>query len=155
MTDRILLADECGKIRGSGRKIVYTNGCFDILHAGHIELLRRARRMGDYLLVGLNSDASVARLKGPGRPVNSVLDRLSVLEAIKYVDRVDVFDEDTPLELIMVVRPDVLVKGADYGAGRIVGEPEVLSWGGQVHRVDLLPGRSTTSMLQAATGVRA
>lgn len=126
---------------------VFTNGCFDILHAGHIKLLREARSFGDRLVVGLNSDESVRRLKGPSRPMNSEDDRKTVLEAIRYVDEVIIFGEDTPLELINRVKPDVLVKGADYGAGEIVGEKEVVSRGGVVRRIELLPGRSTTALL--------
>lgn len=128
-------------------KTVFTNGCFDILHAGHIKLLREARGFGDRLIVGLNSDDSVRRLKGPTRPINCADDRKTVLEAIRYVDQVVIFEEDTPLELIRKLQPDVLVKGSDYGEGKIVGESEVLSWGGAVHRIGLLEGRSTTGML--------
>lgn len=147
MNDRAALADECAALRASGKKLVFTNGCFDILHAGHVMLLKKARSFGDFLLVGLNSDESVRRLKGEGRPVNGEADRAAVLEALRAVDRVAFFEEDTPLELIRAVRPDVLVKGSDYGEGMIAGEPEVLSWGGAVRRVELLPGRSTTAML--------
>lgn len=135
------------RLRREGRKLVFTNGCFDILHAGHVKLLEESRALGDFLVVGLNSDASVRRLKGPGRPRNLQADRAAVLSAIRWVDEVIIFDEDTPRELIMSIRPDVLVKGGDYGPGAIVGEEEVLSWGGQVHRVTLLPGRSTSALL--------
>lgn len=124
-------------------KTVFTNGCFDVIHAGHIKLLKEARAFGDRLIVGLNSDDSVRRLKGEARPINPVEDRKTVLEAIRYVDAVEVFEEDTPLELIRKLRPDVLVKGADYGAGEIVGEREVP----EVHRIELLPGRSTSEIL--------
>ncbi len=136
-------------LRRDGRRLVFTNGCFDILHAGHVKLLEEARSFGDALIVGLNSDASVRRLKGPGRPRNLQADRAAVLGAIRWVDEVVIFDEDTPYELIMKIRPDVLVKGGDYGPGAIVGEREVLSWGGSVHRVTLLPGRSTSALLAA------
>lgn len=135
------------RLRQEGRKLVFTNGCFDILHAGHVKLLEEAKALGDFLVVGLNSDASVRRLKGPGRPRNLQADRAAVLSAIRWVDEVIIFEEDTPLELILSIRPDILVKGGDYGPGAIVGEAEVLSWGGQVHRVTLLPGRSTSALL--------
>jgi D-beta-D-heptose 7-phosphate kinase/D-beta-D-heptose 1-phosphate adenosyltransferase len=134
-------------VRRAGGRIVFTNGCFDILHAGHVKLLREAREQGDFLIVGVNSDESVRKLKGEGRPRNSESDRVAVLEAIRYVDAVVVFDEETPLEIIFFLRPDVLVKGADYGPGLIVGEAEILGWGGRVHRVELLPGRSTTALM--------
>lgn len=127
---------------------VFTNGCFDIVHAGHIKLLCEARQLGDRLVVGMNSDDSVRRLKGPSRPRVSQVDRKTVLEAIRYVDEVVIFDEDTPLELIKRIRPDVLVKGADYRAAEIVGADEVRSWGGKVVRVELLEGRSTTELLR-------
>jgi D-beta-D-heptose 7-phosphate kinase / D-beta-D-heptose 1-phosphate adenosyltransferase len=134
-------------VRRAGGRIVFTNGCFDVLHAGHVKLLKEARAAGDFLLVAVNSDDSVRRLKGEGRPRNSEADRVAVLEAIRYVDAVVVFDEETPLEIILTLRPDVLVKGADYGPGRIVGEEEILRWGGTVHRIALLAGRSTTALL--------
>lgn len=137
------------ELRRQGRRVVFTNGCFDILHAGHVKLLEEARSLGDYLVVGLNSDASVRRLKGNGRPRNLQDDRAAVLAAIRWVDEVVIFEEDTPLELILRLRPDVLVKGGDYGPGAIVGEDEVLGWGGSVHRVTLLPGRSTSALLGA------
>lgn len=137
-------------LRAAGRKVVFTNGCFDILHAGHVKLLETSRKFGDFLVVGINSDASVRRLKGPRRPRTPEGDRAAILASIRWVDEVVVFDEDTPYNLIMRIRPDVLVKGADYGEGQIVGEPEVLDWGGSVHRVQLLPGRSTSALLAGA-----
>lgn len=140
-------------LRRAGRRVVFTNGCFDILHAGHVKLLEEARLLGDMLIVGLNSDASVRRLKGPGRPRNPQADRAAVLAAVRWVDEVIIFDEDTPYELILRLRPDVLVKGGDYGPGAIVGEKEVLGWGGSVHRVTLLPGRSTSALF-AQGGIR-
>jgi D-beta-D-heptose 7-phosphate kinase/D-beta-D-heptose 1-phosphate adenosyltransferase len=130
----------------AGRKIVFTNGCFDLLHAGHVALLEEAAGLGDFLVVGMNSDASVRRLKGWNRPYNSEEDRRAVLAAIRHVDAVVIFDEETPLRLITEIRPDVLVKGADYGEGEIVGADEVRSWGGVVHRVALLAGRSTSGL---------
>jgi D-beta-D-heptose 7-phosphate kinase/D-beta-D-heptose 1-phosphate adenosyltransferase len=132
----------------AGESVVFTNGCFDILHAGHVSYLEKARREGARLVLGLNSDASVRRLKGPSRPVNAEGDRALVLAALQSIDAVVLFGEDTPLELILALRPDVLAKGADYELDQIVGAPEVQSWGGRVARVELLAGRSTTAVLK-------
>lgn len=129
--------------------VVFTNGVFDLLHAGHIDLLTAARALGDSLVVGLNSDASVHQLKGPTRPIHSEADRAYVVAALECVDAVTVFDEDTPLELIMALHPDVLVKGGDYTPSTIVGRAEVESWGGRVHVVPLTAGHSTTSIIEA------
>lgn len=130
--------------------MVFTNGVYDLLHAGHIDLLKRAKSCGDILVVGLNSDASVQRLKGPSRPINSQRDRATVLLALRAVDYVCIFPEDTPLELINALQPDVLVKGAEYSKGKIVGATEVESWGGSVKRVPMKRGYSTTQTLQKA-----
>jgi rfaE bifunctional protein nucleotidyltransferase chain/domain len=129
--------------------VVFTNGVFDLLHAGHIDLLTAARALGDSLVVGLNTDASVHQLKGPTRPIHSEADRAYVVAALECVDAVTVFDEDTPLELIMALRPDVLVKGGDYTPDTIVGRAEVESWGGRVHVVPLTAGHSTTRIIEA------
>lgn len=129
------------------KKIVFTNGCFDILHVGHVRYLREAAGLGDYLVVGLNSDASVKRLKGPTRPVQSQSDRAEVLAALGFVDYVCIFDEDTPLRLIEATRPDVLVKGGDWAVDRIVGAKEVLAGGGQVRALKFHPGHSTSNLL--------
>jgi len=129
--------------------VVFTNGVFDLLHVGHIDLLTAARALGDQLIVGLNSDASVRRLKGPRRPVRSEAERAYVLAALECVDAVTVFDEDTPLELILALRPNVLVKGGDYTPVTIVGRAEVESWGGRVHVVPLTEGHSTTRIIEA------
>jgi rfaE bifunctional protein nucleotidyltransferase chain/domain len=126
---------------------VFTNGVFDLLHAGHIDVLWQARERGDALLVGVNSDASVRRLKGPSRPVCSEGDRAYVLAALETVDAVVLFDEDTPLELIRAIEPDVIVKGGDYRVETVVGAPEVLARGGEVYIVPLLAGRSTTGIV--------
>src|SRR5580693_2110688 len=115
-----------------GKTISFTNGCFDILHEGHIASLSDAAREADYLIVGLNSDASTIRLKGQGRPINNQHARASVMAALLMVDAVTFFDEDTPLDLIEAIRPDVLVKGGDYTLEQIVGAIEVMSWGGRV-----------------------
>ncbi|NUO37455.1 MAG: D-glycero-beta-D-manno-heptose 1-phosphate adenylyltransferase [Gemmatimonadaceae bacterium] len=133
-------------------RVVFTNGVFDLLHPGHVDVLLGARRTGDALVVGLNSDASVRRLKGPERPVRSEAERAYVLGAFEMVDLVVVFDEDTPLELIRALRPDVLVKGGDYHEGTIVGAPDVRSWGGDVVVIPLTPGQSTTNIIRTLRG---
>ncbi len=130
--------------RAEGKKIVFTNGCFDILHAGHVSVLEFSRSKGDALVVGLNSDASVKRLKGPSRPVNTQADRALVLAALQAVDVVCVFEEDTPYELIKLVQPDVLVKGGDYKPSEIVGR----EFAKKVVRFALLKGRSTTNIIK-------
>jgi rfaE bifunctional protein nucleotidyltransferase chain/domain len=132
--------------------VVFTNGVFDLLHPGHIDVLFGARRHGDALVVGLNSDASVKRLKGPERPLRSEADRGYVLAALEAVDAVVVFAEDTPLELIRHLRPDVLVKGGDYSAETIVGALDVAAWGGRVVVIPLRPGHSTTSTIARLRG---
>jgi D-beta-D-heptose 7-phosphate kinase/D-beta-D-heptose 1-phosphate adenosyltransferase len=128
-------------------RVVFTNGVFDLLHPGHVDVLTAARRAGDALVVGLNSDASVKRLKGPTRPVRSEAERAYVLAALAAVDAVVVFEQDTPLELIRLLQPDVLVKGGDYTEATIVGAPDVRARGGEVLVVPLTPGHSTTSTL--------
>jgi D-beta-D-heptose 7-phosphate kinase/D-beta-D-heptose 1-phosphate adenosyltransferase len=128
--------------------VVLTNGCFDLLHAGHVALLEAARREGDLLVVAINSDASVRRLKGAGRPLVSEAERAEALRALEAVDRVVVYPEDTPLEVVKALRPDVLVKGADWAADEIVGRAEVEAAGGRVVRVALVPGRSTSSLVE-------
>ncbi len=136
------------QVQARGQKVVFTNGCFDLLHPGHVQYLEEARSLGDALIVGLNTDASAARLaKGPGRPVNPQGDRARVLAALSGVDRVVLFDEDTPLELITALQPDVLVKGGDYRLEEIVGREVVLARGGQVKALPFVPGYSTTSLL--------
>jgi rfaE bifunctional protein nucleotidyltransferase chain/domain len=135
------------ELRDSGKRVVFTNGCFDILHAGHIELLTAARALGDYLVVAVNSDASVARLKGPDRPIIPEKERMELLAGLEMVSFVCAFEEDTPLETIVKIHPDVLVKGADWGLDNIVGRTEVESWGGTVQALPLLPGKSTTDVV--------
>jgi rfaE bifunctional protein nucleotidyltransferase chain/domain len=142
------LSDAAGWRRGLTGKLVFTNGVFDLIHPGHIDVLLGARRCGDALVVGLNSDASVRRLKGPERPVRSEAERAYVLAALAMVDAVVVFGEDTPIEAIRALQPDVLVKGGDYTEATIVGAPEVRSWGGEVVVVPLTPGQSTTSIIK-------
>jgi D-beta-D-heptose 7-phosphate kinase/D-beta-D-heptose 1-phosphate adenosyltransferase len=142
------LSREIESRRKLGQRIVFTNGCFDILHAGHVEYLQSARSQGDVLVVGLNSDASVRRLKGPDRPVNPIDARVRVLTSLHAVDYVTVFDEATPLELIKALRPDVLVKGADYRKEDVVGAEFVESYGGKVYLAPLRQGYSTTNLLE-------
>ena len=129
-------------------KIAFTNGCFDLLHRGHVEYLEQARAVADFLFVGLNSDASVRRLKGNGRPLMSADDRAYILSRLRAVDAVCIFEQDTPLELIQMVRPDFLIKGGDYRVEDIVGRDFVESYGGQVHTIPLIPGRSTTGIIE-------
>lgn len=132
--------------------VVFTNGVFDLLHSGHVDLLLAARALGDALIVGMNSDSSVQRLKGPTRPVRSALDRAYVLSAIAVVDAVVIFEEDTPLELVRALEPDVLVKGGDYRESTIVGADDVRRRGGKVVVVPLTPGHSTTSTITRMQG---
>jgi len=133
------------------KTIAFTNGCFDVLHQGHIASLSDAAREADILIVGLNSDTSAKRLKGPGRPINDQHARSIVMAALLMVDAVTLFDEDTPLDLINAIRPDVLVKGGDYALEQIVGAKEVLSWGGRVVINPIVPGFSTTGILEKIT----
>jgi D-beta-D-heptose 7-phosphate kinase/D-beta-D-heptose 1-phosphate adenosyltransferase len=129
-------------------RVVFTNGVFDLLHPGHIDVLVAARGMGSALVVGLNSDASVRRLKGPTRPIRSELERATVVAALEAVDVVVLFGEDTPLDLIRALEPDVLVKGGDYTVETVVGAPDVVARGGTVVIVPLTPGQSTTSTME-------
>ena len=135
-------------VRARGMKFVFTNGCFDLLHPGHIALLREARAQGDYLLVAINSDRSVSELKGKARPVQHDLDRAEVLAALRDVDGVLIFDEDTPKELIDALRPDVMVKGGDYTLDQILGRDVVEKDGGRVHIVPLVPGKSSSALAE-------
>lgn len=129
------------------KKIVFTNGCFDIIHRGHVTYLAEAKKLGDLLIVGLNSDESVKRLKGPQRPINNESDRLYVLSQLKSVDFVEIFSEETPLNLILKISPQVLVKGGDWKIDQIVGAKEVISRGGEVFSLNFVDGYSTTSMI--------
>lgn len=135
-------------------RVVFTNGVFDLLHPGHVDILQSARASGSCLVVGLNSDESVRRLKGPNRPIRTEGERAYVLAALEAVDAVVVFDEDTPLELIRLLRPDVLAKGGDYDEDNIVGAREVKEWGGEVVIVPLVAGQSTTSIVEKLSGGR-
>jgi len=138
----------CSKLRAKGKKIVLTNGCFDILHAGHVRYLKKAKAFGDILVVGLNSDRSVRAIKGPTRPVVGQNDRAEVLSALECVDYVTVFGELTPVKLIKAVRPAVLVKGADWMIGDIAGSDFVSSYGGKTLTVSLVKGRSTSGIIR-------
>lgn len=134
--------------RQQKKRIVFTNGCFDLLHAGHVTYLEAARKTGDKLILGLNTDRSVSALKGPSRPVIHEADRARVLAALEAIDAVILFDEDTPLQLIDAIRPDVIVKGSDYSEDQVVGGKEVKSWGGKVALIDIVPGRSTSNIIE-------
>ncbi|MEJ5172969.1 MAG: D-glycero-beta-D-manno-heptose 1-phosphate adenylyltransferase [Hydrogenothermaceae bacterium] len=140
--------DVVNKLKKEGKKIVFTNGCFDIIHAGHVDYLQKAKSLGDFLIVGLNSDESVRRLKGDGRPVNPQEQRKRVLEALKPVDMVIIFEEDTPERLIKEIKPDVLVKGGDWKIENIVGADFVMSYGGKVYTIDFVYDTSTTKIVQ-------
>src|SRR6478736_1613153 len=133
--------------KNQGKKIVFTNGCFDIIHKGHVTYLNEAKKLGDLLVIGLNSDASVKRLKGPERPINNELDRQYVLSQLKSVDFVEIFQDDTPLNLILKVRPKILVKGGDWKIDQIVGGKEVIVDGGDVFSLNFVDGYSTTSLI--------
>jgi D-beta-D-heptose 7-phosphate kinase/D-beta-D-heptose 1-phosphate adenosyltransferase len=133
-------------------RVVFTNGVFDLLHPGHVDVLFGARKCGDALIVGLNSDASVKRLKGPERPIRNEAERAYVLAALEMVDCVVLFEADTPIDLVNALRPDILVKGGDYTEATIVGAPEVRGWGGDVCVIPLTPGQSTTNIIQALRG---
>lgn len=136
------------RLRGAGKTIVFTNGVFDLLHPGHVRYLRQARALGDALIVGVNSDRSVRANKGPARPVTPEQERAEILSALACVDAAVIFDEDTPHELVAVLQPDVLVKGADWAANAIVGRDIVEARGGKVVRVTIESGYSTTKMLE-------
>ncbi len=138
--------------RAAGEHIVFTNGCFDLLHVGHVTLLEQCKRLGDRLIIGINSDASVSRLKGPTRPIIGQAERARLLSALAASDAVVIFDEATPIELIRAIRPDVLVKGGDYTEATVVGADEVSAWGGRVELVPLVAGFSTTEIVRRMAG---
>ncbi len=141
------LNDQLIHLRNQGKKIVFTNGCFDILHVGHIHLLRESKKLGDILIVGLNSDSSVKKIKGKNRPVINQVDRAKLLGAIRYVDFVVVFEEETPLTLIQKIKPHILIKGSDYDLKMIVGCDDVLKNGGEVKTIELLEGYSSSNYM--------
>ena len=146
--NREALAAVLDRERQRGKRIVFTNGCFDLLHVGHVKYLQAARRLGDLLVLGLNSDASIRRLKGPSRPLISQEERAHILAALNCIDHVVIFDEDTPLELIRLLRPDILVKGGDYTPEGVVGKEIVESYGGRVELIQFVDGKSTTGIVE-------
>jgi D-beta-D-heptose 7-phosphate kinase/D-beta-D-heptose 1-phosphate adenosyltransferase len=156
---RVLAQEELlqltGRERRGPRRVVFTNGCFDLLHPGHIQTLEAARSLGDILVVGVNSDRSVRALKGAGRPIVPESERAEILAALEAVDFVVIFDSETPREVIARLLPDVLVKGADWGADEIVGRAEVEAAGGRVVSMPLQPGYSTSDILKAIRGTQA
>lgn len=148
MLDEKKILEYVTSIRKTNKKIVFTNGCFDLLHKGHRDLIKQSFSFGDILLVGLNSDESVKRLKGEYRPMQNQIERKNALLNTGYVNEVYIFDDDTPLELINLIKPDILVKGGDYTPNEIVGFEEVTSSGGEIKIVQLTPGFSTTSTIE-------
>ncbi|MBN2568030.1 MAG: D-glycero-beta-D-manno-heptose 1-phosphate adenylyltransferase [Deltaproteobacteria bacterium] len=142
------LKEELDRLKRKGSRIVFTNGCFDILHAGHVQYLNEARRFGDLLVVGLNSDRSVRLIKGDARPVVAQNDRAYILVSLKAVDYVTIFDEDTPLDLIEYLEPHVIVKGGDWKEDMVVGGESVVKRGGIVKIIPLMEGRSTTNLIE-------
>ena len=134
--------------KGAGDEVVFTNGCFDILHLGHVDYLEKARGLGDRLVLGLNMDESVTRLKGPKRPLNPFTSRSRIMASLEFVDLVVPFGEDTPKELIELLLPDILVKGKDYDISNIVGADVVIEHGGKVETIDLVEGYSTTNIVE-------
>ncbi|MEO7359702.1 MAG: D-glycero-beta-D-manno-heptose 1-phosphate adenylyltransferase [Gemmatimonadaceae bacterium] len=148
------LARQVHKWRAEGKRIVFTNGCFDLLHAGHLSLLHTSADLGDVFVLGVNSDASIHRLKGPERPIIPEHERAAMLASLACVDAVSIFEEDTPLETLQLVRPDILVKGQDYRIDQVVGGDLVESYGGRVVLLPLLPGKSTTALIERISGAR-
>lgn len=153
LIDRKLIAETCKEIRQGGKKIVFTNGCFDILHVGHVRYLTTAKSFGDILIVGLNTDESVKMLKGENRPINNEKDRAEVLLGLKAVDYVVLFGERTAENLVSEIRPDVYVKGADYTVDKIPEAKIVQSYGGQIELVKFVDGHSTTNILNQIVSV--
>tara|TARA_A100001011_G_scaffold397938_1_gene500591 strand:- start:1468 stop:1923 length:456 start_codon:yes stop_codon:yes gene_type:complete len=148
MLNQKKILEDIENIRGTNKKIVFTNGCFDLLHKGHEDLIKASYSYGDKLIIGLNSDESVKRLKGMGRPIQNESDRKKALIDTGYVEKVYLFNDDTPLGLILLIKPDILVKGGDYTPKEIVGYEEVISSGGEIKIVPLTPGYSTTSLIK-------
>ena len=142
------LAPVLKNLQNQGKKVVFTNGVFDLLHLGHVTYLQKAREQGDLLVVGLNSDASVRRIKGPLKPLLPLAERAEMLLALSCVDYTTFFEEDTPLEAVKILKPDVLVKGGDWAVDKIVGGDLVQSWGGVVTNIPVVPGRSTTNLIE-------
>lgn len=148
ITDLPSLKTSISQWQSEGKKVVFTNGVFDLLHIGHITYMAKAAELGDKLVIGLNSDSSVKRIKGDDRPVNDQTSRAAILAALFFVDAIVVFEEDTPIKLITALLPDILVKGADYSIENIVGAREVIASGGEVKTIDFVEGYSSTSIIQ-------
>jgi D-beta-D-heptose 7-phosphate kinase/D-beta-D-heptose 1-phosphate adenosyltransferase len=144
------LQQKLQQLRNQKQKIVFTNGCFDLLHVGHVRYLDEAKKLGHFLIVGVNSDESVKRLKGPTRPIQNENDRAEILKALKSVDETVIFNEDTPENLIQQIKPDILVKGGDWSVDQIVGGRFVQSYGGQVCSLTFINGKSTTKIIEKA-----
>lgn len=147
ITSKLELESQLKNWRSQDQKIVFTNGCFDLLHFGHIDYLAKARDLGDRLIIGLNTDASISRIKGPSRPVKDQMSRAHILAAIQFVDAVIFFDEETPIELISWLKPDVLVKGSDYTIKEIIGHELVLENGGEVKTISFVEGFSSSKLI--------
>ena len=152
MPDKLVHIDKIAALMKSlkkkGKSVVFTNGCFDLIHPGHIKLLKQAGKYGDILFLGINSDKSIKQIKGPSRPVMKEKERITVLSAIEYIDFITVFNEPTPINLIKKIRPDALVKGSDWPKSEIVGKEFVESYGGKVFTIELKPGISTSSLIK-------
>jgi rfaE bifunctional protein nucleotidyltransferase chain/domain len=146
--ERIILKDKLDALRGAGKKIAFTNGCFDILHVGHVRYLREAKKTADILVLALNSDSSVRSIKGEQRPLAPEQERAEILAAFEFIDFVTIFPELTPLELINYLKPDILVKGGDWPEEKVVGREEVKKWGGRVIIIPEVAGKSTTNIVE-------
>lgn len=146
------LAKKLSEVKSKGKRVVFTNGCFDILHVGHVDYLSKARKLGDILVVGLNSDSSVRKIKGLGRPINKERDRAKILSSLYFVDYVTIFDESTPEKLIKQLKPSVLVKGGDWKKDDIVGGDFIASIGGRVATIPFVNGYSTTYLINKIKG---
>ena len=148
MLEKDRISKEISDLRSGNKIVVFTNGCFDLLHQGHLDIISMSSTFGDILVIGLNSDESVKRLKGDKRPIQNVKERKNALIATGYIDKVYTFERDTPLDLILKIKPDIIVKGGDYVAEDVVGYSEVINWGGKVKIVPITPGFSTTSIIE-------
>jgi rfaE bifunctional protein nucleotidyltransferase chain/domain len=153
VSTRSELAQKVGELKAEGKKVVTTNGCFDLLHVGHVRFLKAARDLGDVLVVGINTDRSVRKLKGEKRPIQNENDRAEILSSLECVDYVCLFDEDTPVEFIKVLKPDFHAKGADYKPSDLAETPVVEAGGGQLKIIDLVPGKSTTNIVGKMTDI--
>ncbi|MDI6743307.1 MAG: D-glycero-beta-D-manno-heptose 1-phosphate adenylyltransferase, partial [Smithella sp.] len=146
--DRTTLKDKLDELRAQGKKIAFTNGCFDILHVGHVRYLREAKKTADVLVLALNSDSSVRSIKGEKRPVVGEQERAEIMAALEFIDFVTIFPEPTPLELINLLQPDVLLKGGDWPEEKVVGREEIRTWGGRVAIIPEIEGKSTTNIVE-------